>query len=274
MAGAGVLGVAVAGALAVLLLVRSGPSNERDWVVDHARPAEVAVSGEVVHISGLRDFRHGEDAVSRERYLDQRYAVGEAVGVWFALAPFAERFRGLAHSFVSFEFADGRFVSVSVEARREADEEYGIMGGVMRAFELTYVVGTEEDLIGQRAVRGDTLYLYPSVATPEQAGALFRDMMERASALYDEPEFYNTLTNNCVTNLRDHVNRIAPEPLPWGWGILLPGFSDDWARKNGLLATTLGLEEARGRFRVDHRAREALDAGEGFSTRIRAGFPG
>jgi hypothetical protein len=273
MAGAGVLGVAVASALAVLLLVRSGPSNDRDWVVDHALPAEVDVMGEAIRIRGLRDFRHGEDGVSQERYLDESYDVGQTVGVWFALAPFAERFRGLAHSFVSFEFADGRFVSVSVEARREADEEYGILGGMMRAFELTYVVGTEEDLIGQRAVRGDTLYLYPSVATPEQAGALFRDMMERASTLSGQPEFYNTLTNNCVTNLREHVNRIAPDPLPWGWGILLPGFSDGWAQENGLLATTLDLDEARSRFRVDQLARPALAQGDGFSTRIRAGFP-
>jgi hypothetical protein len=273
MAGAGALCVVTAGALAVLLLVRSGPSNERDWVVDHARPAEVEVVDEAIHIRGLRDFRHNENGVSQEMYLEESYHVGEAVAVWFALAPFAERFRGLAHSFVSFEFADGRFVSVSVEARREEDEAYGILGGMMRAFELTYVVGTEEDLIGQRAVRGDTLYLYHSVATPEQAGALFRDMMERASALNDQPEFYNTLTNNCVTNLRDHVNRIAPDPLPWGWGILLPGFSDGWAQKHGLLATNLGLDEARSRFRVDQLALTALAQGEGFSTRIRARFP-
>jgi hypothetical protein len=273
MAGAGVLGVAVASAVAVLLLVPSGPSNHRDWVVDHALPAEVDVMGEAIRIRGLRDFRHGEDGLSQERYLEESYDVGEAVAVWFALAPFAERFRGLAHSFVSFEFAGGRFVSVSVEARREADEAYGILGGMMRAFELTYVVGTEEDLIGQRAVRGDTLYLYPSVATPEQAGALFRDMMERARALNGQPEFYNTLTNNCVTNLREHVNRIASDPLPWGWGILLPGFSDGWAQKHGLLATNLELDEARSRFRVDQLARPALAQGEGFSTRIRADFP-
>ena len=121
-------------------------------------------------------------------------------------------------------------------------------------------------------MRGDTLYLYPSVATPEQAGALFRDMMDRARELNGQPEFYNTLTNNCVTNLREHVNRIAPNPLPWGWGILLPGFSDGWARKNGLLATSLDLEEARRRFRVDQRAREVLAEGEGFRNRVRAGF--
>lgn len=142
----------------------------------------------------------------------------------------------------------------------------------MRGFELTYVVGTEEDLLGLRALRGDTLYLYPSVATPEQAGALFLDMMERARALEEDPEFYNTLLNNCTTNLRDHVNRVATTRLPWGWGVLLPGYSDALALEHGLLDAGPTLEDARRRFRADGRIREAMAAGEvGLSKAIRAG---
>jgi hypothetical protein len=72
-----------------------------------------------------------------------------------------------------------------------------------------------------------------------------------------------------MTALREHVNRIATRRLPWGWGLLLPGFSDGWALRQGLLGTTLGLEEARVRFRVDERAREALRMGEPISVRIR-----
>jgi hypothetical protein len=93
--------------------------------------------------------------------------------------PFARRFRGLAHGFVSFEFAGGRFVSVSVEARREKGERYGLLGGLLRRFEVLYVVGTEEHLLGQRAPRGNTLFAYPSTARPEQAGRMLLDVMER-----------------------------------------------------------------------------------------------
>jgi hypothetical protein len=228
--------------------------------------------GDEVVVRSLRDFRYSPDEEPRVGYQDERFDLSEVQRVWFVLAPFAERFRGLAHSFVSFELSGGRFVAVSIEARREADEQYGIVGGMLRAFEMTYVVGTEEDLIGQRAVRGDTLYLYPSVASPAQASELFLDMMTRARDLGEQPEFYNTFTNNCVTNLRDHVNRIAPDPLPWGWGILLPGYSDGWALKHGLLDTSLGLEEARRRFRVDQVAREALPSGQDFSATIREGM--
>ena len=110
-------------------------------------------------------------------------------------------------------------------------------------------MGTESDLLGVRALRGDVLYLYPSKASPDQAREMLADMLRRAQALHTEPEFYNTVTNNCATNLREHVNRIAAEPLPFGWGILFPGYSDELARARGLLATDLSLEAARTRYR-------------------------
>ncbi len=248
------------------------PRNDRDWAADHARPARIELGAEEVRIHDLRDFRHLADGTFEEGYRDESYRLDDARAVWFVLAPFANRFRGLAHGFVSFEFTGGRYVAVSIEARREEGESYALLGGMLRDFEVTYVVGTEEDLIGQRAARGDTLFLYPSRATPEQTRALFVDMLGRAGALQEHPEYYNTLVHNCMTMLRDHVNRIAPDPLPWGWGILLPGFSDKLALDHGLLATDLDLDQARARFRVDRAARDALGTGEAFGTRIREGL--
>lgn len=255
--------------VAVLLGLRS-PSNDRAWAADQSRLPEIEVIDGEARVRGIRDFRHRADGSVEARWRDETYNLDQARRVWFALAPFASRYRGLAHSFLSFEFEDGRFLSVSVEARREVGEGYSLVGGLLQGFEVTYVVGTEEDLLGLRALRGDTLYLYPSVATPEQTRAIFVDMLARARALADTPEFYNTLTNNCTTNLRDHVNRVASARLPWGWGVLLPGFSDALALEHGLLDTGLDVQGARARFRVDDRVRRALqEGGEGFSRRIR-----
>jgi len=264
------LAVAVLGlGVGVLLLARS-PSNERPWAGEQARLPVVTLADGAARIEGIRDFRHGADGSVEVRYRDETYRLDEARRVWFALAPFANRYRGLAHSFLSFEFEGDRFLSISVEARREADEPYSLVGGVLQGFEITYVVGTEEDLLGVRALRGDTLFLYPSVATPEQTRAIFVDMLERARALADAPEFYNTLTNNCTTNLRDHVNRVTSARLPWGWGILLPGFSDALALEHGLLDAGPDVEAARARHRVDEQVRRALaEGGGGFSRRIR-----
>ena len=259
----------ILGGLWIVLSFRV-PSNARVWAPDQARLPEISVETDAVTVRGLRDFRYEAGGIAEARYLDERYPLADVRRVWFALAPFANRYRGLAHSFLTFEFGDGRFVAVSVEARREAHEQYSLVGGLTRSFELTYVVGTEEDLLGVRALRGDSLYLYPSVATPDQARAIFVDMMERARATQEAPEFYQTIFNNCNTAIRYHVNRATDARLPWGWGILLPGFSDALALEQGLLDTPLDLEQARVRFRVDPDVRRVLaEGGPDFSRRIR-----
>lgn len=262
----------VAASALVVDLVRRAPANDRDWAADQARPAGVRVEGRRVRVAALRDFRHAPDGSFEAAYRSAVYDADDVRRVWFVVAPFARRWRGLAHTFVSFELTGDRFLAASVEARRERDEAYSLVGGLLRRFEVTYVVGTEEDLIGLRAARGDTLYLYPGAATPAESAELFLDMMRRAAELEASPEFYNTLVNNCTTNLRDHVNALFPETLPWGWGVLLPGYSDALALEHGLLATDLALEEARARFRVDERAREARETGGDLSREIRRGL--
>lgn len=257
-------------ALTAALLALRTPSNDRDWAADHAVPARVERDGERITLRDVRDFRHRDDGDYDEAYRDVAFHPDDVRGVWLVLAPFAQRWRGLAHTFLSFELTDDRFVAVSVEARREAQETYSLVGGMMRGFEVTYVLGTEEDVIGLRAIRGDSLYLYPGRATPAQARDLLLDVLERAEAVRVEPEFYHTLLNNCATNLRDHVNRLTSDPLPYGWGMLFPGYSDKAALEHGLLDTELSIDEARRRFRVDAVAREALDDGDAaFSRRIR-----
>lgn len=250
-------------------LAREAPSADRDWAADQAVAPRITFDSGGVRIENLRDFRHDSDGGYVAAYRDETYDLDDVRGVSFVLAPFAERWRGLAHGFVSFELAGDRFVSISVEARREEDEEYSLVGGLMRRFEVSYVVGTEEDVIGLRAVRGDTLFVYPSRATPEQASTLFADMLRGAESARTQPVFYNTLFRNCMTILRDHVNRLEGVSLPYGWGMLLPGYSDELALENGLLDTDLPIEEARVRFRADEAARRALREGGDLSGSIR-----
>ncbi|HEU0076920.1 MAG TPA: DUF4105 domain-containing protein, partial [Longimicrobiaceae bacterium] len=135
---------------------------------------------------------------------------------------------------------------------------------------LIYVVGEERDVIGLRAVAwNDPVYLYPVRATPEQAREMFVRMLRRAQALERRPEFYNTFLNNCTTNILDPVEEIAPGAIPFGWEVVLPGYSDGLAHERGLLDTELPLEEARRRFRINERAKAAI-GDPAFSARIRA----
>jgi hypothetical protein len=246
-------------AVAADLLPRR-PSHEREWVVEQSRLPQVRVHDGVVSISGARDFRHHAGAPPEVRWFEGEWAASDVQRVWFALSPFSARFRALAHPFLSFEFADGRFLAVSVEARREIGESFSAVAGLRRRFETIMVIGSEEDLLGLRAVAwGDPLYLFPVRTTPEQARDLFLLLMERAQQLEASPEFYNTATNNCTTNLIAPINTLTNDDRRIGRRIaLMPGYAYETAFERGWIDTQLTMEEARRAFHVNDRVTAAL----------------
>jgi len=248
---------------------RVAASNDRGWVPEQARTPVARFEGDSVVIENVRDFDWtgaGDPVVRWER---RSYDLDAVESVWYILTPFARERRGPAHAFLSFGFADGRFLAVSVEARKEVGETYSVLKGLLKRFELMYVVGDERDLIGLRVLRADDdVYVYPIRATPDAARDLLVDMLEEATALAQRPVFYGSLRNNCTTRVLRHVNRVAPEPIPYGWRILLPGYSDAVAHERGLIDTDLPLDPARQRFRVNDSVRAHIDAPD-FSQRIR-----
>src|SRR5205085_468793 len=104
----------------------------------------------------------------------------------------------------------------------------------------------ERDAIRQRTnYRGDNVYLYRTTATPDAARILLVDMLERANQLRGQPEFYDTLTNNCTTNIVQHINRIKPNRVSYDIRVLLPGYSDQLAYEDGLIAPRGTFEETK-----------------------------
>ena len=122
---------------------------------------------------------------------------------------------------------NGQHFVVSVEARRRLNQKYGIVKGIFGAFPLMYAIADERDAIGQRTeIRGDDVYLYRSRATPQEIQSFFNCVMHRVDKLSHSPETYNTITNNCLTNIRYHINRIWPRRVPWNWRLLINAHSD------------------------------------------------
>jgi len=256
------------GGVATMLATRR-PSNDRAWARDQRVLPHVAMVDSTIRIEGFRRFRYPTADSVIARWDTTTVDLRQLRTVWFVLALFSDGWRAPAHTFVSFGFADSSYVAVSVEARREVDEPYGILRGAARNYELIYVIGDEPDLIGRRvaADEGD-VYLYPVVARADQAQALFVDMMRRAERLRDAPEFYHTVSNSCNSNLVDHVNRIAPGAIPGGLKLLLPGYADEVAHGLGLIDDPASIDGVRLRYRINERGRPFLTDST-FSTRIR-----
>ncbi|HSB53718.1 MAG TPA: DUF4105 domain-containing protein [Gemmatimonadales bacterium] len=260
------------GALAAVGLVSWSlftPSHDRHWSTDQSVLPTVEFHGDSALIHGVRNFRWTSATAFEPAWEDRSYRLDQVATAWYVLVPFSKAWRGPAHAFVSFGFDDGRYLAVSVEARREVGETYGALKGLFRRFELIYVVGDERDLIGRRSVYdGTDVYLYPVKADRAGARAMLTGMLERVNQLHDRPEFYNTITNNCTLNLVHHVNQIVPGRIPSSWRIILPGYSDAVAQALGLIDSAGTLAEIRQRFRINDRARTALDSAD-FSRLIR-----
>lgn len=264
--------------LLVLLLTAAvslrQPSLDRHWTEDNARLPEASFRGDTVIVRNVRAFEWRTTSDFTPAWEQRRYDLSRLASVWFLVEPFGD-FRGPAHTFVSFGFAhpagDTAYVAISVELRKEVGETYHPVRGLFREYELTYVVGDERDLVRLRSnVRRDSVFLYRVNATPEQGRTLFRAMLERANALATTPEFYNTLSSSCTTNIVDHVNAIAPNRVPFSFKVLLPAFADELAYDLGLLDTTRTFAELRRAALINPQALAASDAPD-FSVRIRAG---
>ncbi|HEU4570987.1 MAG TPA: DUF4105 domain-containing protein [Gemmatimonadales bacterium] len=262
------LGVAVL-AVTAWRLTRH-PRADRDWLPDQRLAPTVTFAGDTVRIVDVRD---ADPRTRAPRWHAMTVDLARLDSVWLVVAPFSTKWRGPAHTFVSFGFSDGTYLAVSVEARREVGEEYGVVAGALDRFEVLYVVGTEHDLIGRRVFDDEgPVYLYPIRAERAALRTLLTEMLTRADRLRTHPEFYNTFTNNCTSNLVAHVNRVVTRKVPGGLVTLLPGYADAVADRLGLLAADGTLDEMRRRFEIGARARAALDAPD-FSRRIREAAP-
>jgi hypothetical protein len=95
-------------------------------------------------------------------------------------------------------------------------------------------------------------------------------MLERASQLAKQPEFYHSLNNTCAVAVLRHVNEVRQEKIADGWRVLFPGYSDKLAWEIGLVGFDGTLEEARARFLINERSAfdPSLDEA-GWSRKIR-----
>lgn len=260
--------VCVALLLAGIWLLRS-PRNDREWAADSKVLSWGTVEGRTVTIHNLRDTRWRTTTDGDLAWRDETYDLDMLSSVEYLVEDLQE-FPGFAHTLLSFGFSDGRHVAISVEIRKEEGESYSPIRGMLRSYELRYVIGTERDLIGLRThARNHTAYLYPIKATPVQREALLVDMLDRADRLRTTPEYYNTFTSTCTTNLVRHANAVSPGRIPWDVRILLPEYSDRLAYDLGLIDTALPWESVRATYRIDEKARAgSLD--ETYSARLRS----
>ncbi len=260
-------GVAFAALLAWFFGIE--PSNDRDWQTDVSLLSYATIDRDIVTVHNIRNFEYRSETEYTPAYYDKQFDLRRLEGVdlvavyWMGPA--------IAHILLSFAFAGGDYLAVSIETRKEKGEGYSTLKGFFRQYELVYVVADERDVIRVRTnYRRDPpeeVFVYRLQGPIENARHLFMSYMNRINSLKATPEFYNTLTTNCTTNIWLH-SRTNPGHPPLSWKILVSGYVPQYLYESGRLDTSVPFAELERRAHVNVRA-QAADGAADFSRRIR-----
>ncbi len=223
------------------------PSNQRDWIQEHAVLPRVRLHDGIAEICNLRDFQHCSKDKSIPNYRHASIDLCQISTVdLFICYPRSES-SPFAHTMLSFGTSGGdEYYVISVEARREKGERYGVVTGMLNKFELIYVIATEQDVLDLRAnMRDEQLYRYPIVVKPQHARSLFADMLQQVHELESTPQFYDTLKNNCTSNLLKHAEEIGSRDYPDRMISSMPGYSDRILHRIGLIDDRVPFQQLR-----------------------------
>lgn len=217
------------------------PSLNRTWDPDVRvlTGVELGDDGRIT-LTDIRDWRYGiEEIRDSTTWFPATLDPDDIRHVWMYEQELG--LRGLvAHTFLVFQFdesyGDVRHLGLSVETRRELDETYSIVGGMLRTFELTHIWATERDLVRRRVEYLDyPLTRYRLVIPPAARASVFRKLVQETAALSTTPRWYHTALENCTSSLVRYVNQAEPGAIPWHPSWILTGRMDDYLEELGFL---------------------------------------
>jgi len=269
------LGVATAAILAAAAALfawwyRLRPSNARDWRPEVARLATARIFGRRVIVSNVRNFRYRSIDDFDERWEERTYDLAKLDGldIFFIYwgAPL------IAHTIVSWSFADGQHLAVSIEARKKKTQKYSALKAFFRQFELIYVVADEADVIKLRTnYRREQVYLYRLQTSRAGARTLLLDFLEAMNQLAAQPIWYNALVANCTTVIRQRVVH-AGGSVAFSWRLFANAYLPELLYERGQIEASVPFAELKAMSHINARAL-SVGEGEDFPAKIREGLP-
>jgi hypothetical protein len=217
------IGVVVFAVLAFALQVyMARPRLHKNWVEHLAVMPTIDMRADGFALNPATDWTYDEKGPTAKNTVSFAASYADLRNVWFVVEP--QPGGGYAaHTLLLFEFAGDRMIGVTVEARREADEEYDAFQGLFNKFELAYIWSTSKELLARRAVYlAKEVYVYPLVLTAKQKTDFLQALLAKTIEISAVPRFYNTATSNCTNELAK-VARI-----PWHYSFILTGYSPQY----------------------------------------------
>ncbi|TXL02925.1 hypothetical protein BMR07_16580 [Methylococcaceae bacterium CS1] len=244
------------------------PSNDRIWMPSVAKNPYAITQGNQVSVHNIRNFDYQTEHDFIQNYYDKTYNLDELETLSFILS-YWDGGTKVAHTILSFGFKNGDYLAVSAETRLELGEPQELIQGFFNQYEMLYVLADERDVIRLRTnLRKEEVFLYPTRVSKENVRKVFDVIMTRVNKLHQQPEFYNTLTQNCFTALRADLSTIAPPKNLWDWRVLANGYADQMLYESKDIDTDLSFIEAKQYFHINQYV-SADNSPENFSQKIR-----
>lgn len=226
-----------------LLWTTIKPTHNIDWSPEYARLPLIQwqADQDSFTIRDLRDFHFRTTSDFDVRYINENFRLSNLKAIDFLAVywpqPGEEQ---IAHIMLRFRFDDGKNFLVSSETRRPEGSKYGAINNLFKQSGKIYILATEQDILSLRTnIREprERVYIYEMDLTAKQRETILRDLIARINDLHPHPQFYNTLTSNCFTELIPCLKAGIDDMPPFHCAYLVSGwapesfFNAGWLKK-------------------------------------------
>ncbi|MEL6257797.1 MAG: DUF4105 domain-containing protein [Pseudomonadota bacterium] len=240
--GAVVLAAAFAFAILIVVAAWKRPSHDRAWTPYLARLSGVDLYGDGFRIEHISDWTYPTKVLPQANWRSDNYMIADLDRIWLAVEPFPAMPTLMGHTLLIFQFRGGRLLGLTIEARKEANENYSVFAGALNKFELIYLWGTARDFLTRRAVFLDhEIEIYPLSLTQTEREQILQTLLERTIDVESKPRFYNTLRSNCTNELAKATS------LPWSSAYVLTGRAAKHLHEKGYIPGGSDFPEIRSR---------------------------
>jgi len=247
--------------------------QDREWNPEVAQVLSYRQHGDQVTLNNVRNFNWHADGSYDERWETRQFDLNQITGVNIITSYWMGP--RIAHTLVSFDFANSPPLTFSIEIRKQKNEEFSTYGGFFRKYELSLIAADEKDLIYTRSnIRGEQVYFFPINMSKSERRALFEEYLHKANELRQQPRWYNSLTSNCTTLVFDMVHAISKRPFPADYRLLASGYLPNYLYDLNAISHDLSIKQWYNIAYINPRVRQFKHLSSSqYLTLIRHGIP-
>lgn len=250
--------------------------QDRDWSPEVAKILNYQRQGDIVTLNNIRNFTWHKDGSYDEHWETRQIDLNQINGVNIITSYWMGP--QIAHTLVSFDIANAKPLTFSIEIRKEKNETFSAIGGFFRKYEVSLVASDEKDIVYTRSnIRNEQVYFFPINMPKSEIKALFEEYLHKSDQLNQQAKWYNTLTTNCTTLVFDMVQAVSKKELPADYRLLASGYLPNYLYDLGALNHDWDIKTWYEHAHVNPKSNEysqfANQSSINYSHVIRAGLP-